>query len=215
MSVMQHIADLNRTYLLRSCNNDFTAHGGYQWPHVVGAECRPVMWDPEAECGNGLHGFVNGEGDSSLANWGNEAQWIIFSAPSDQVTAIGPQKSKSSVARIEHVGVGGTGSDRRLSCIQYLESIGRLGLMAMGVMRQGGARSTLTGGARSTLTGGARSTLTGGDGSTLTGGGECTMIFRWYDYANARWRLATADETVLKPNTPYTVKDGKIVEVVK
>jgi len=280
-------------YLLRSCNHDFTAHGGYRWPSEVGAECRPERWDPRPVCGDGLHGFLRGEGDAGLADWSERAQWLVFSA--DEVTVIDQQKAKAAHARIEHVGQGATGQERLRDCLAFMARAGQLGSMAMGVVREGGDgstltggdgstltggdgstltggygstltggdgstltggnrstltggnrstltggdgstltggngstltggygstltggnRSTLTGGNRSTLTGGDGSTLTGGDGSTLTGGYGCTLIFRWYDYAANRWRLATADTDFLKPETAYTVKDGKIVEVQK
>ena len=189
-------ADPSRVYLLRSCRSDFRAHGGYLWPSVVGAECHPERWDPSPVCGDGLHGFVNGEGGAGLADWSDAAQWIVFSAPINQVVALGPSKSKAAVARIEHVGVGDTGADRRRSCLAFLARIGRLGPAAMGVQRQGGDGSTLTGGARSTLTGGSNSIL----------------IFRWWDYVACCMRLVVGDGK-LKPNTAYTVRDCAIVEV--
>jgi len=170
-------------------------------------------------------------------------------------------KAKVAVARIEYVGKGENAGDRLRDCLAFMAAAGQLGALAMGVVREGGARSTLTGGARSTLTGGdgstltggarstltggARSTLTGGDGSTLTGGYGSTLtggygstltggygstltggarstltggygstlIFRWY--VAGRWRLATAEIDTLKAKTPYTVKDGKIVEALE
>ncbi len=47
------------------------------------------------------------------------------------------------------------------------------------------------------------------------GGARSTLIFRWYDYVAGRWRLATAEIDTLKAKTPYTVKDGKIVEALE
>lgn len=272
--------DTSRVFLLRSCSSDFTSFDGFQWPSTVGAECRPEAWNPEPECGDGLHGFVNGEGDAYLADWSDSAQWLVFSAPATEVVAVDRDKSKAAVARIEHVGVGETGADRLRSCLDYLASIGRLGPMAMGVVRQGGddctltggdysrltggdysrlmggrysalaggrgchlmggAHSVLTGGNYSTLTGGAHSVLTGGDhctltgghhstlesgdhstltgdyGATLTGGPGSVLVFRWWDRKRQCSRLAVAVVGVdAKPNTPYTVRDGKIVEVEK
>ncbi len=212
-----------RTFLLRSCKSDFTAHDGFVWPHQVGAVVHPSRWNPDAVCGDGLHGFINGEGDAGLADWSNDAQWIVFSEESEHVVKLGQDKAKARSGRIEHVGQGATGRDRLIDCLAHLERIGRCGPTAMGVMRSGGDGSTLTGGDGSTLTGGDGSTLTGGDRSTLTGGDRSTLtggensilIFRWWDRAKNCMRLATADADKLKPNTPYTVKDGQIVEVVK
>lgn len=48
--------------VLRTCAADLTSYGGFQWP-----ESGPVEspdWNPIAECGNGLHGWL-GAGDLS------------------------------------------------------------------------------------------------------------------------------------------------------
>lgn len=177
-----------RVLLLRSCRADFTAHGGYRWPNEVGAECRPERWDPRPVCGDGLHGFLHGEGDAGLADWSETAQWLVFSAATADMVVIDSCKAKVAVARIEYVGKGENAGDRLRDCLAFMAAAGQLGALAMGVVREGGA------------------------GSTLTGGYGSTLIFRWYDYVAGRWRLATAEIDTLKAKTPYTVKDGKIVE---
>ena len=213
-----------RIYLLRSCNADFSsAHdGSFVWPSTVGAEVEPRAWDPTPECGNGLHGFVRGEGDSSLADWSKSAQWLVFSADPADVIDLQGRKAKVRVARVEHVGQGATGQDRRLDCLAYLDRIGRCGAAAMGVMRQGGDRSTLTGGDRSTLTGGYgstltggyRSTLTGGYGSTLTGGYRSTLTAKWWDGTRYRITIGYVGEDGIKADKPYRLNDkGKFCEV--
>ena len=204
-----------RIYLLRSCNADFSSarDRSFVWPSTVGMEVQPCAWNPAPTCGGGLHGFVRGEGDASLADWSKTAQWLVFSADPADVVNIG-RKAKVRIARVEHVGQGAAGQDRRLDCLAYLDRLGQCGAAAMGVMRQGGYYSTLTGGDRSTLTGGDCSTLTGGDGSTLTGEDRSTLSARWWDGARYRITIGYVGENGIEAGKPYRLNDkGKFCEV--
>jgi hypothetical protein len=62
------------TYMLRTCRPDMTSHNGFQWPTSGPVECPD--WNPRAACGNGLHGLLHGEGDASLLDWSEDAQWL-------------------------------------------------------------------------------------------------------------------------------------------
>jgi hypothetical protein len=53
--------------LLRTCHEDMTSFGEYQWPGVGGI-ARPAKWSSQAKCGNGLHGWLWGKGDSSTGD---------------------------------------------------------------------------------------------------------------------------------------------------
>lgn len=61
--------------ILRTCAADLTSHGGFQWKSS-GVVVAPD-WDPEPECGGGLHGLLNGQGDAGLLNWSPDAVWIV------------------------------------------------------------------------------------------------------------------------------------------
>ena len=190
--------DVSRVYLLRSCNANFSSEHdrSFVWPSTVGAEVEPRAWDPTPECGNGLHGFVRGEGDSSLADWSESAQWLVFSADPADVIDLQGKKAKVRVARVEHVGQGATGQDRRLDCLAYLDRIGQCGPMAMGVMRQGGDRSTLT----------------GGDYSTLTGGDYSTLSAKWWDGRRYRITIGYVGEGGIEAGKAYRLNgEGKFV----
>ena len=72
-----------KVLILRTCNADMTSHGGFVWP-----ERGPVKapdWNDKAECGNGLHGWLWGYGDWSLAIGGTEKKWIVFEADAKDV----------------------------------------------------------------------------------------------------------------------------------
>jgi hypothetical protein len=82
-----------------------------------------------------------------------------------------------------------------------------------GATLTGGDRATLTGGDGATLTGGNGATLTGGYGATLTGGNMATLFWKWFDGIKTHHALAVVGENGIKAKTPYTVRDGVIVEV--
>ena len=63
--------------VLRTVKADGTSHGGFQWPLEVDAVAEAPDWKPLGECGNGLHGLVNAEGNWSLLDWGFEAKALI------------------------------------------------------------------------------------------------------------------------------------------
>ena len=170
-----------RTYYLRTCDADGKSYGGFQWPLEVGAVVEAPDWNPELECGGGLHGLHMGAGDGSLLSWDADAKWIVFSSECSAVDLDG--KSKVQRATIEHVG-------DRLSATTAIIALGADPARCVGYSAQCGDGSTLTGGDGSTLTGGYGSTLTGGYGSTLTGGDRSTLVVRWYDSASSRYRMA-------------------------
>jgi hypothetical protein len=160
--------------ILRSCNNNFTsAHDfTFRWPSEIGAIVEPTSWNPEAICGYGLHGFQYGEGDYSLADMTDNAQWIVFSG--DVIVPIGNDKVKTNRATILHIGQGLTGRDRMLDCHAFMRRHRMLGNRSFYSTNTGGNGSTNTGGNYSTNTGGNYSTNTGGNDSTNTGGNGST-----------------------------------------
>jgi hypothetical protein len=53
--------------ILRTCKPDMTSYKGFRWPESGPVDCPD--WDPKPKCGNGLHGFLWGEGNYHYANW--------------------------------------------------------------------------------------------------------------------------------------------------
>ena len=160
--------------ILRSCNADFTSNydPSFQWPTQIGAEVFPKSWDPNPECGNGLHGFMGGEGDSSLSEEDDSAQWIVFTG--DIVVNIDNTKVKTNKATIVYIGQGDTAFDRLQDCHAFMRKHGMLGNQAFKSVNVGGHYSMNTGGYRSTNTGGNDSANTGGNNSMNTGGNNST-----------------------------------------
>ncbi len=65
-----------KSLVLRTCNGEMRGYGGFQWPDE-GPVSAPDF-EPNAECGHGLHGLLWGEGDGSLLNWDPTAFWLVL-----------------------------------------------------------------------------------------------------------------------------------------
>ena len=89
--------------VLRTCNADGTSHGGFQWPLTEGAVVECPDWKPTAECGNGLHGLLEGEGDWGLLNWEPDAKALVVEVEADAIVEIGA-KVKFPRAVVRKVG---------------------------------------------------------------------------------------------------------------
>ena len=180
--------------VLRTCRSDMTSHGGFKWPRRGKVEAPDFK--PTKACGNGLHGFLWGEGDAGLADWSADANWLVVKVDSADIIDLG---SKVKFPRGSVVCCG----DRK-KATDYLVSRAPRETACMGAFVTGGDGSTVTGGYRSTVTGGYRSTVTGGDGSTLS--------VKWWDGARYRIAVAYVGEDGIKADTPYRVVDGRFEE---
>jgi hypothetical protein len=87
--------------ILRTCRPDLTSHGGYQWK-TEGVNIAKD-WNPEPECGGGLHGLLNGQGDAGLLDWSPDAVWIV-AKPGRQLVDIGGAKVKCRRATVVYHG---------------------------------------------------------------------------------------------------------------
>jgi len=157
---------MDKVLILRTCNADMTAYGGFVWPASGPVEAPD--WDPAANCGNGLHGWLWGDGDGSLGNWSADAKWLVVEVDGEAVVDL---DGKVKFPRGEVIYAG----DRHVATAMICAHPGAAGKLVIGSTLTGGDGSTLTGGYGSTLTGGYRSTLTGGYRSTLTGGDRSTL----------------------------------------
>jgi hypothetical protein len=143
--------------VLRTCAADLTSHGGFQWP-ADGPVSAPD-WKPNAECGNGLHGLLWGEGAGSLLSWDPTAKWLVVEVQADLVIDLGG-KVKFPHGVVLHCGT-------RESATAFL------GARAPGRAIAGG---TATAGYRGTATAGDSGTATAGDRGTATAGYRGTAV---------------------------------------
>ena len=61
---------------LRFVRADFTSFQGFQWPREVGAVVTAPDWRDNRDCGNGLHGWLWGEGD--VRSWGRQRHDVMI-----------------------------------------------------------------------------------------------------------------------------------------
>lgn len=72
-----------KVYVLRICRADMTSKNGFVWP--VSGHVEAPDWSPEAECGNGLHGWLWGLGDYSVGYAKHDAKWLVVEVDADSV----------------------------------------------------------------------------------------------------------------------------------
>ena len=175
--------------MLRTCNERLQGYGGFQWP-ASGLVAAPD-WSAEPECGAGLHGFLYGVGDGGLANWSENAHWLVVAVQASEIVSLWRgEKYKFPRAFVLHA------SQDRHAATQYLYARLPPGTFpVMGI--------SLAGGHCSTLTGGRGSTLTGGEGSALT--------FRWRNN-RARWVTAYVGEGGIASQVAYRCSDSGVIE---
>ena len=132
---------------LRTTDADAKSYGGFQWPREVGAVVEAPDWNPKPECGNGLHGLLDGLGESSHLSFNPGAIWWIVDAD-------------------DAVYLDGKWKFQRCTVLDFgprHEITARLHALRPGPIHG------------LCMTGGNHATLTGGDGATLTGGYRATL----------------------------------------
>jgi hypothetical protein len=174
--------------MLRTCNADGTSYGGFQWPKSGPVKCPD--WKKRAECGNGLHGLLWGEGNGSLLNWSEGAAWLVVRIKESDAVQIG-DKIKVPSGVVEFFGK----ADDAVALIQKYAPAGKAIV-----------RGTATAGDGGTATAGVRGTATAGVGG-------CIAILYW-NGEKCRRAVFEVGENGVEPNQPYQVNaDGKPVKV--
>ncbi|MDE1971411.1 MAG: hypothetical protein KGI50_07600 [Patescibacteria group bacterium] len=224
-----------KTVLVLRCNkSDMSSYGGFIWPGAGQvAECPD--WKANDECGNGLHGWLYGHGDSSTSSYVGvpDAKWLVVEVNEEDIIDLdGKVKFPRGIVRYVGDKAGATGylteheprsaNDAIIGLVKTVgdnqSAIGGDYSVLNGGYRStltGGHGSTLTGGLCSTLTGGHYSTLTGGHNSTLTGGYRSTLSIKWFDHETYRYRISIAyvGEDGIEPNVAYKLDgQGKFIK---
>jgi hypothetical protein len=166
--------------VLRTCSANMTSHGGFKWPKR-GPVSAPD-WIDNFQCGNGLHGWLWGEGDGTLGYDNTlNAKWLVVRVLASEVRhgkghLIG--KCKFPRGYVVHCG------DHK-SATEYIVKHGASGKAVIG--------STVTAGHYDTATAGHYGTATAGDYGTATAGYKGTVTAGHYGTATAgHYGTATA-----------------------
>jgi hypothetical protein len=222
-----------RVLILRTCNADLTSYGGFVWREAGSVEAPD--WDPEPECGNGLHGWLWGEGDGDLGKWEPDARWLVVSVekstivdldgkvkfPRSEVVFCGDRADataylaanggagKAIIAGTATAGDGGTATAGDAGTA----TAGDAGMATAGDAgtATAGSRGTATAGDAGTATAGDAGMATAGYGGTATAGEDGTIAVEWYDRARGRYRKAIGviGEDGLLPDVRYRLHGGK------
>ena len=192
-------------YILRCCDKDLRSHGGFQWPGQGLVEAS--NWNPKAECGQGLHGWLWGEGDVSASGSTHEdpeSIWIVARVMKSEIVELGG-KVKFPRAWVEFVGTREAAVDRMCE----LAGSGRAIIYSTSTA---GDLGTATAGYAGTATAGIRGTATAGDRGTATAGYAGLVAIRWWDEKSSRYRLAVGHvgEDGIEPDVAYVVRGGKL-----
>jgi hypothetical protein len=144
---------------LRTCKPDLTSYGGFQWP--ASGKVEAPDWDPSPECGGGLHGLLNGQGDASLLDWSPDAVWVV-ARPGRLLVDINGDKVKCKTATVIYSG-------DRVGALATLRAAGVTELLPGGTATAGD-RGHATAGYYGTATAGHLSQATAGYGGHATAG---------------------------------------------
>jgi hypothetical protein len=153
-----------KVLVLRTCEADMSAHGGFVWPASGPVEAPD--WSPKEVCGFGLHGFLWGEGDGSLASWADDAKWLVVEVDEKTIVSL---NGKVKFPRGEVVFCG-----KQDDAIAYLSARAPAGKAIIGQSVSAGHKGTATAGYKGTATAGHSGTATAGAGGTATAGDKGT-----------------------------------------
>ncbi len=182
---------MSKVYVLRCCDSKRQGYGGFQWPDS--GEVVAPDWSPEPECGMGLHGWLNGEGDVSASSHhaDDDAVWLVCEVESADIVQLG---GKIKFPRCNVI-----------FCGSRTDAVARMVELCPGAAVHYG---TATAGKGGTATAGEGGTATAGNYGTATAGeGGIIAIKHWN---GKRWRLEVAHvgEDGIEADVPYRLDDG-------
>ena len=227
-----------KALVLRVCKADMTSYGGFVWPSEIGSEVVAPDWIANGKCGNGLHGWLYGQGDHGCADhWRNsDAKWMVLEVALSDVVMLGG-KCKFPRAVVRFVGYKSDAAayiianDPRSADVVVIGEhksvgdnqsaiVGALGTATAGNSgtATAGYYGTATAGYSGTATAGDYGTATAGDYGTATAGKKGELRIKWWDNKSERYRTAQAyiGENGIKADTPYRLNNKhEFVEVQK
>ena len=207
--------------VLRTCFADMTSYGGFQWPNEVGAIVEATDWKKNAKCGNGLHGWLHGEGDhcasDSISREG--AKWLVVEVVRADVIALGG-KVKFPRGTIRHIGDRASATEYLLenephsanvAVIGACKQVGDKKAVQVGALgtASAGDWGTASAGDEGTASAGYKGTASAGDWGTASAGEKGEIRIKYWDKGAERYRtvIGYIGENALEPSTPYKLDD--------
>jgi len=230
----------SESLVLRCCRADMTSHGGFTWKKE-GIVAAPD-WDEDPHCGNGLHGWLAGEGEYRAWRALPGDLWMVLAVETKTIVDLGV-KVKFPKARVLYVGARETaaalitahcpgsavifgtatagdsgtataGDSGTATAGNYgTATAGYSGTATAGYSgtATAGDRGTATAGDSGTATAGNYGTATAGNYGTATAGDRGTILLKYWDDKNSRYRLQIGyiGEKGLKPGVAYRLGKNK------
>jgi len=200
------------TSLVLRCNRaDMTSRNGFVWPGVGGI-ATAADWKDNEECGNGLHGWLYGQGDHGCADYWAVAgaKWLVVRVEDSQIRMLGG-KCKFQSGEVVFVGGKAEAADYIIANEPKAATVAVVGRSAIG-----GYNELVTVGALGSATAGASGTATAGDRGTATAGDKGEIRICWYDGKNDRHRtvIGYVGEDGIEANVTYKLDaKNKFVKV--
>ena len=166
-----------------------TAYNGFEWPDLGFVECE--KWEAKEECGNGLHGFLKGAGNGSLADYDKDAIWKLCEVEENGIIDL---KGKVKFKNAEVIFSG---------CLKDVADI----------MSKLYPNTCVIG---CTATAGDSGTATAGDSGTATAGDSGVLIITYYDNAKSQYlrKVALVGYNGILHNVKYRINDNYEFEKV-
>ena len=183
--------------VLRTCRADMTSKNGFKWP-AVGEVATAPDWKPTPECGNGLHGWLYGQGDHSCSDYLDEtAKWLVVEAITANIVMLGG-KCKFERGIVRFIGDKKSATDFLITNEPQSAGVAVIGATIIVGDKENaltGYSGTATAGYSGTATAGNSGTATAGDSGTATAGYSGTATAGEYGTATAGYSgTATAGE---------------------
>ena len=152
--------------VLRVCKADYTSHSDFLWPSEIGAEVVAPDWKNDNKCGNGLHGWLYGQGDCGCVEYwmDDEAKWMVLEVPSSEIVMLGG-KCKFPRAKVRYIGTRSFAADFIIA-----NEPKALNVAVIGARLMVGDDEVVRVGCMGTATAGKRGTAIAGDFGTATVG---------------------------------------------
>jgi hypothetical protein len=162
--------------VLRTCAADMSSQNGFVWPQV-GEVAGAPDWIDNNECGNGLHGWLFGQGDHGVSSYlDSTSKWLVVEVESNTIVMLGG-KCKFPRGKVVFVGDKKDATDYLIANEPRAREVAVIGAqLVVGEKKTVivGALGTATAGYRGTATAGDRGTATAGDSGTATAGDSGT-----------------------------------------
>ena len=191
--------------VLRVCSPDYTSHNGFSWPSEIGVEVAAPDWKKNKECGNGLHGWLYGQGDHSCVSYweDDEAKWMVLEVPSSEIVMLGG-KCKFPSAKVRYIGTRSAAADFIIA-----NEPKALNVAVIGACLKVGDGEVVQVGSLGTATAGYRGTATAGESGEIR--------IQWWDSKAQRYRtkIGYVGEDGIKADTAYKLSYNNEFEEVK